>query len=172
MGAAVFDRFDFILKIRLARRSAILGLVLLGTLLVSLGLYFIFGNALVPRVLYFPSRAGRHGLVAEQRFVPRHGIVVKDVTELADGVLLGPSRYDAVRLFPRGVSVTAAMLDGGTLYIDLSPQALSADPEVPVTGMDALQALGRTLRFNFPRIRGVVFFIDGQLPRFPDKKKI
>src|SRR5208337_3731363 len=102
MGAAVFDRLDFILRMRISRKPAIVGIIFLGVLLVSLALYLFFGNGMVSRVLYFPSDSGRHGLVAEQRFVPRHGMQEKDIAELAAGILLGPTRVHSLRLFPRG----------------------------------------------------------------------
>ena len=172
MGAAVFSRIDFILRMRIGRKPAIIGIALLGTLLVSLFLFFLLGNGLVSRVLYFPSRSGRHGLLAELRFLPRQRALEKDIAELAEGVLLGPTRYDALKLFPRGGAVLAAMVNGRTLYLDLSSSILLADPEVPLTGQDAFDALGRAVRFNFPRIHEVVFFVDGQQPRFTDKKKI
>jgi hypothetical protein len=61
-------------------------------------------------------------------------------------------------------------MHGRTLYLDLSPDLLQADPDVPLGTQDALALLERTLRFNFPRIREVVFYIDGQVPRFSEKK--
>jgi hypothetical protein len=125
----------------------------------------------VSRVLFFPPLAG-HRLVAEQRFLPRHRGLEREAAELVEGVLLGPTRHDAVRLFPRGGSVISVMASGRTLYVDLTPQVLVDDPEVPLKGQDALDALGRSLRVNFPRLKEVIFFIDGQQPRFEGKKKI
>jgi hypothetical protein len=168
----VFDRLDFLLKIRIGRKPAILGLVFLGTLVLSVLLFLFVGNGLVSRVMYFPSIAGRHKLLAEQRAIPRHGSLEMDVTELAEGVLLGPMNHDATRLFPRGATVLSAMMNGRTLYLDLSPQVLTPDPDAPLKAQDALNALSRAVKFNFPRVRDVVFFIDGQLPRFAEKKKI
>jgi len=126
---------------------------------------------MVARILFFPSQPpGR--IVAELRFVPRHPTLEASVEETADNVLLGPTRHDALRLFPRGATVTAVMVSGRTLYLDLTPQILLDDPEVPLKGTEALAALARSLRLNFPRFAGVVFFIDGQAPRFAEKKKI
>jgi hypothetical protein len=167
----VLDRFDFILGMRLRGKAAILGLAFLGTLALSLLLFLFLGNARVSRILYFPTQGGRR-LVAEQRYVPRQRGMEKDVAELAEGVLLGPTRHDAVRLFPRGGRVVSAMVSGRTLYLDLSPQVLLEDPEVPLKGAEALNALTRSVRYNFPSLKDVVFFIDGQQPRFPEKKKI
>ncbi len=151
-------------------RPAVIGLAIVGTFAVSLLFFLLFGNGRIPRILYFPGLTG--GLVAEERYVPRHFDLERDVAETADSVLLGPTRHDALRLFPRGATVASVMVSGRTLYLDLTPQILADDPEVPLKGRQALDALTRSLRLNFPRFTEVVFFIDGQQPRFEEKKKI
>jgi hypothetical protein len=137
----------------------------------SLLLFLLVGNGRVERTMYFPAQTGRR-VIAEQRFLPRQGSLENDIKEVAEGVLLGPARPDARRLFPRGGSVLAVMMNGRTLYMDLSPAVLAKDPEVPLTVQAALDALERSIRFNFPRFRDVVFFVDGQSPRFAENKKI
>src|SRR5208337_1221653 len=110
-GAAVLNRFDFLLRIRLRGGPAAIGAAFVGTLAISLLLFFVFGNSKVPRILYFPSLPlGR--IVAEMRYVPRHQTIEENVEETADNVLLGPTCHDALRLFPRGVTVTAVMASG------------------------------------------------------------
>ena len=123
------------------------------------------------RILYFPRDHGQ-GYVAEARFLSRHRGLAENITELVEGVLLGPTRHDAVKLFARGASVRAALIKGRTLYLDLSSRILEDDPDVPLKGSDALDALNRSILFNFPRVREIVVYIDGQAPRFPDKEKI
>jgi hypothetical protein len=167
----VLDRFDFLLRMRLRGAPAAIGVAIVGVLGASLLLFFLFGNARIGRVLYFPA-SGSGGIVAELRYVPRHQTVEDNVREAADNVLLGPTRHDALRLFARGATVTAVMVSGRTLYIDLTPQVLAEDPEVPLKGPDALAALTRSLRMNFPRFSEVIYFIDGQVPLFGEKKKI
>lgn len=167
----MLDRFSFLLRMRLRGTPAVIGAVFIGTLGVSLLLFFLFGNSRVGRILYFPAPpSGR--FVAELRLVPRHPSVEEDVKETADNVLLGPTRHGALRLFARGATVTAVMVSGRTLYLDLAPQVLADDPEVPLKGPDALSALTRSIRTNFPRFTEVIYFIDGQAPRFPEKKNI
>ena len=165
------NRLDFILDMRLRGRSAIVGCVILGTLVVSILVFLLAGNHRVERVLYFPRDHG-HGFVAEPRFLTRHRSMEGNIAELVNGVLLGPSRHDAARLFARGGSVRAAMVHGHTLFLDLTEQVLADDPDVPLAGADAFDALERSIRFNFPRVRDIVFYIDGQPPRVPEKKNI
>jgi hypothetical protein len=167
----VLDRLDFLLRMRLRGPAAAVGAAFAGTLVVSALLFLLVGNARVGRILFFPSQPpGR--IVAEMRLVPRHPTLEENVQETADNVFLGPSRPDALRLFPRGATVSAVMVSGRTLYVDVTPQILVEDPEVPLKGSEALAALSRSLRQNFPRFAEVVFFIDGQAPHFPEKKKI
>jgi hypothetical protein len=167
----MLGRFDFLLQTRLRGRPAIIGMVFMGVLVLSLVLFLLFGNARCERLLFFPSQTGRR-MVAEERFLPRHRTQEGNVAELAEGVLLGPTRNDAFRIFPRGGSVLSALIHGRTLYLNLSPDLLEDDPEVPLKGEAAFDALGRSVRFNFPSIREIVFFVDGQLPRFAAKKNI
>jgi len=125
----------------------------------------------VERILYFPREHGG-GFVAEPRFLTRQRGLESSITELVNSVLLGPARPDAARLFPRGATVRAVMLRGHTLFLDLTSRVLVGDPEVPLTGVSAFDALGRSIRLNFPRVHEIVLYIDGQTPRFPVKKNI
>jgi len=161
----VLNRMEFLLNARLRGRPAIIGYVILGTLAISVLVFMFTGYRKVERVLYFPREHGA-GLVTEARFVTRHNGLPDNVMELVESVLLGPTRHDAARLFPRGASVRAALIRGHTLFLDLSSRILEEDPEVPLKGNDALAALNRSIRFNFPRLWDVVVYIDGQVPRF------
>jgi len=164
-GVLVLSRLEFLLDARLRGRPAVIGYVILGTFAVSLLVFFFTGYRRVERVLYFPREHGA-GLVTEARFVTRHQGLPDNVTELVESVLLGPTRHDAARLFARGGSVRAALVRGHTLFLDLSSRILEDDPEVPLTGTDAINALDRSIRFNFPRLKEIVVYIDGQAPRF------
>lgn len=167
----MLDRLDFLLGLRLRGRPAVLGLVFLGVLAVSLLFFLVFADRLVGRIMFFPSHTGQR-MVAEERFLPRHRALEQNVTELVEGVFLGPTRHDALRIFPRGATVLSALVHGRTLYLDLSPRILVEDPEAPVRGQEALAVLMRSIRYNFPRLRDIVISIDGQVPRFPGKKNI
>jgi len=167
----VLDRLGFLLRLRLRGRPAIFGASLMGVLLLSLLFFFLVGNGMTSRVLFFPG-LGAHRVVAEERLIPRHRSFEENVTAAAEEVLLGPARNDALRLFPRGARVISTFVTGRTLVMDLSPLVLLDDAEVPLKGAAALDTLARSLRFNFPRIREVDFYIDGQAPRFLESRKI
>ena len=167
----MFSRMDFLLTMRLKGRAAIAGSILLGALVISVVFFFLVGNGIVERILYFPREHGR-GVVAEPRFLTRRASLEGNVTELVNGVLLGPARHDAARAFARGGTVRAAMIRGHTLYLDLTARVLAGDPDVPLGAAEALEILSRSIRFNFPRVHEIVLYLDGQLPTFSEKKNI
>lgn len=170
-GARVFNRLDFILQARLKGKPAILGGAFLGALALSILLFLWLGNAKVSRVIFFPVGNGTR-LAAEQRLLPRHRSLEGDVRELVDAVLLGPMRHDLARTFPRGATVRALVVRGRILYVDLAPRAAIPDEEVPLAAAAAAEALARSVRANFPRLRETVVSIDGQAPHEPKEKKI
>ncbi len=170
-GVPVLNRFDFILQARLKGRPAIFGGAFLGVLVLSILLFFLMGNAKVSRVLFFPVSHGTR-LAAEQRLLPRSRSLESDVRELVDGVLLGPMRHDLARVFPRGVMVRALVVRNRALYVDLTALAAIPDPEAPLAGAAAAEALARSVRANFPRLRETIVSIDGQAPHGPKEKKI
>ncbi len=167
----MLDRFDFLLAIRLRGKPLILGSLFLGVLVVSLILFLLAGSGHSPRVLFFPADQGMR-LVAEERFLPHHRGLESEVREVVEGVLLGPMRHQSARIFPRGAVVRSAIVRGHTLFLDLSSRVLAEDPEVPLKGREAFDALARSIRFNFPRLRVIAFYIDGQRPRFAAEKNI
>jgi hypothetical protein len=156
---------------RLRGAAGGVGIAFAAVLVVSLLFFFLWGNGRVGRILYFPATGGS-GQVAEMRFMPRHSSLEASVEETANSVLLGPTSPEAERLFARGALVAAVMVSGRTLYLDLTPQVLIDDPESPKRGPEALAILTRSIRSNFPRFTEVVYLIDGQVPHFPEKKKI
>ena len=165
------SRFDFISQARLRGRPAIVGAVLLGVCALSVLLFLLLGNGKVSRVLFFPDTLGAR-LVAERRLVPRHGTLEANVRELVDGALLGPMRPDLARLFPREITVQTLIVNEGVLFVDLSAGAALPDPETPMGATEAVEALSRSIRANFPRLRELAVTMDGQVPQAREKKKI
>ena len=170
-GVPVLSRFDFILQARLKGRPAMAGGAFAGALLLSVLLFLLLGNGKVARVLFFPAGHGTR-LAAEQRLLPRHHSLDDDVRELVEGVVLGPMRHDLARVFPRGSAVRAIVVRSRTLYVELNPLAALPDPETPLTGAASAEALARSVRANFPRLREVVVFIDGQALQGSEQKRI
>jgi sugar lactone lactonase YvrE len=142
------------------------------------------GNGVVFRI----SPEGRASVIYETAYeevrsldVDRDGAIYAAASGLPaksrrDEVAVLPAKPETGTGAPGGATVsatvTAVMVSGRTLYIDLAPQILVEDPEVPVKGPEALAALTRSLKLNFPRFADVVYLIDGQAPRFGEKKNI
>ncbi len=166
----MLDRLDFLLRARLNRRQSAVALVFLGALAVSLALAFTVGNTRSRRVLFFPAE-GSGRLVAEERSLPNHHDLEGNLRELVDGEILGPAGRGAALLFPRDVTVRSLFVRARVLYLDLSPEIVLAGPEQPLRGEQALAVLEKSVRFNFPHLRSVVFTVDSQAPRFTAEEK-
>jgi hypothetical protein len=169
-GVHVLDRLDFLFRIRLGRRQQIAGLVLIGVLAISLALTLTVGTARLKRVLFFPAD-GLGRLVAEERFLPNHRGLERNIRELVDGEILGPTRHDAGLLMPREVTVRTLFVRSRVLYLDLSEELVLPGPDVLLQGAGALKVMEKAILFNFPRVRQVVFTVGGQAPRFAEEKK-
>jgi spore germination protein GerM len=167
----VLVSLDFLSRIHLGRRALIAGSALVAVLLVSLFFFFLVGYKREKRVLFFP-REGSAALAAEERFLPNHRDLEVDLRKLIEEVILGPAGHDEVRLIPREVTVRSLSVQNHVLYLDLSADIVTAGHEYPLHGDEALEALKKTILFNFPKVREVAVTVDGQVPRFGEKKKI
>ena len=149
----------------------ILGMAFLGVLVLSLLLFLFFGNgkAGAPAVLSLADRAESWRSSASCRAI---GPLEENVAELADSVLLGPTRHDALRLFPRGGTVLSAVIHGRTLYLDLTPQPACDDPEVPLKGAEALRRAGAIAAIQLSRRFARWFFSSTGSCRASRKRKI
>ncbi len=166
----MLDRLDFLRRIRLDRKQMAVGLVFLGVLALSLALAFTVGGARARRVVVFPA-AGSARIVAEERYLPNHHDLEKNLRELVDGEILGPAARGSALLFPRDVTVRSLFVRSRVLYMDLSPELVLEGPEQPLHGEQALAVLEKSIRFNFPHVRSVVFTVGGQVPRFSAEEK-
>lgn len=167
----MFNRPAFLDSVHVGRPAAVAGFSLFGVLALSLLVFFIWGNGRVKRVLFFPLEiSGR--LVSEERMLANHHNLEADLRELVDEEILGPERHDAALLIPRELTVRSLFVRSRVLYLDLSADFVTAGPDYPLRGKEALDAMRRSINFNFPRVREVAVTIDGQEPRFPEKKKI
>jgi len=131
-------------------------------LAISLAL-FLAGGHWVRRVLFFPETISRK-LAAETRYLPRRGGLEGDVKLLIEEALLGPALPLHQRILPRSTHLQTVLVHRGTLIVSLSGGILIQDPECPFSPLEALQALGTLIRFNFPRARSLQLLIEGQVP--------
>ena len=98
-GVPVIDRLKMLARTRVRGRPAVVGAAFLVLLAFSLVLFLVSPSVRVRRVLFFPSAEFRRDpakparLIAEERFLPRHRDVDRDVRELVEAALLGPARH-------------------------------------------------------------------------------
>lgn len=145
------------------RTDYILGGAFLLSLLLSLLFYFVAREPLARRTLFFPSMTGPL-LSGEDRLLPVRQGQEANLRLLVDELILGPARSSHLRVLPRRTRVESLLLRRGSLYLNLSREALFQEEDGMREVTDALQAVGNTIWYNFPRLRHVHIFIDGQVP--------
>ena len=124
---------------------------------------FLAGGHWARRVLFFPETISRK-LTGEIRYLPRRSGLEGNVRLLVEEALLGPALPLHQRILPRSTHLQTVLVHSGTLIVSLSEGILQADPECPFSPLDALQALGTLIRFNFPGARSLQLLIEGQVP--------
>ena len=136
---------------------AVIAIFCLFTLVFSLWRYGVndFGER---RILYFKSM-DTSATVCEDRFIRVDG-GMDEVSAFVDELLLGPMTNRFVRLFPLGTKAEVCFLQGDTLFVDLSADALLSSPET-CTVKEGVRMLKENIVKNFTNINTVDVFIDG-----------
>jgi hypothetical protein len=149
------------------RKSFVLwGGLLFGAFVISLALYAVFPPARARRVLFFPGAATSR-LSGEVRYLRDTPNRETDIEELLEEYLLGPVNVHFLRVLPKATEIRALLYRGGVLYLDFNSAILFEEPEVPLDTGSIVEAVKKTLSFNFPYIQDIVVTVDGQLPRTP-----
>ena len=153
--------------------------------LLSLIIFKLSPDDIQYRVLFFPTDES-NTLIGETRRLKDRGKLEKDVKVLLEEILLGPSVLAHNRYIPKGTRVQSVLLRKSVVYVDFSgrlqqitmrhasgtEEAPAAAGEViqrdtlPLDLPEALAIVRKTIKFNFPVIREVVFTIDGEIPVF------
>jgi len=135
--------------------------LLLASLLISLLLYLLPGRS--KRVLLFPIGQDRR-LAGETRFLPRKKGLEENIRLLVEEIVLGPATPNYQRVVPQDLTVQNVILVQNTLYISFSKEMLFAAAELNQTVDEMIQAVGNSVLYNFPRVKDLYVFIEGQLP--------
>ncbi len=147
------------------------GFLLLVVLFLSLGFFLLGGNRKVQRTFFFPEvKAPRREfevrVSGEERLIPRQGKVLENIRLLVEEVILGPLSHTHSRLVSSEIKVYSLVLDQSVLYLNLSGHMLEPDLQVALPLEIQIQALGNTILFNFPFLKKVFLFVEGQIPDF------
>jgi len=98
-----------------------------------------------------------HAYYGSRRFSQRE----LDITRYVEEALLGPVSSNSMPLFPRETRLSSLLYRNGTVYVDLSEEAVLPPPEGGEVFMN-MKTLYAGIRRNFPFIREVRFFIAGK----------
>lgn len=147
-------------------------LILMGSwafiLLLSLILFLVQGMEKESQVLFFP-RYRSSDCRGEERLLPRKDSPEQEIELLVREILLGPFDVDLVPVFPREGRMNTVMLRDGRLYLDFSTDVLFPKGNSTLSFEEALECLGRSVKFNFPRVEEIIFTVNGNPPRRVEK---
>lgn len=139
------------------------GAILVGVMILSCVLYFANETRWTRRVLFFPV-FGTIDLDGEERFFPRQDTLEADIELTVQELILGPKEPEHIRVLPSDVRIDSIMYRDGTLYCNLSKEMLTNDTASPYNLEEMVQAVGNSILFNFPRLKHVHLFVNGQIP--------
>ncbi len=150
-------------------RSMLWGGILCGIFTLSLVLYIFTGSSYVNRVLFFPVEGSLH-LAGELRRLPKEDRNEDNIELLVDELILGPVDLSFKKLLPKDTTVRTCMLRDRTVYLDLSPELIVNQEGTELSVDESLLGIERSIRYNFPGVEDVIFFIDGEMydPGPPD----
>jgi len=146
-------------------RSSAIVIALIFLLVISLSAvqYFYCKDKLERRVLFFPTVSSAR-LVGEERLIPlKEGEDAVHI--LLAELILGPVLPNHVRILPKETRVSSLLWRKDSVYVNFSNHILFAGGEVISSYAEILHAVGNSILFNFPRVKHLYIFIDGQIPR-------
>jgi len=145
------------------------GGILCGIFVLSLVLYIFTGSSYVNRVLFFPAEGSLH-LAGELRRLPKSARDEENIKLVVDELILGPVELSLKKLLPKHTTVRTCMLRDRTVYLDLSPELIVNTEGTELSVDESLFGIEQSIRFNFPGVERVIFFIDGEIydPEPPD----
>ena len=146
------------------RKSTVFGSAFLFFLLLSLVLYFVFANRSQEVVLFFPNDTN-HQLSGEMRAVPKKGSVEANLREVVNGLILGPETHRHDRAIAKSTAIRSLIVRGGLLYLDFSPAILFPEGDPSAGFSESMDAVRKSIRFNFPEIKKIIITVNGQLPK-------
>ena len=142
------------------------GILLLLAFVIALFFYLMYPPERVARTLFFPG-AARTDLSSERRLIPRVSSSERAVRLVVQEMLLGPTNIAHGRALPRETTINSIMLQDRVVYLDLSQEPILARSDVEGLVETGLEAIRRSILFNFRSIDEVVVTIDGNVPFVP-----
>jgi hypothetical protein len=158
---------NFIFSTFFGKRKIRSLLCLVAICLIALGDFLYSG--LVRRTFVFYSDIGED-MVVEDRMLRRSSDRETDIRSYVDEALLGPASPELVPLFPRETRLNTFMYRDAVVYADFTESA--ALPPVGGDVFHSLLTLNEGIRRNFPHIKDVRLFIDGNSVFFEEFSRV
>ena len=147
-------------------RAHLPGILLFLAFVIALVFYLAYPPERVARTLFFPG-ATRTDLSGERRLIPRVSSSERAVRLVVQEMLLGPASIAHGRVLPREATVNSVMLQDRVVYLDLNRDPILAHSDVDGLVETGLEAIRKSVLFNFRSIDEVVITIDGNVPFVP-----
>ena len=130
--------------------------------IISLILFHIDNNDHVRIVLFFPDKfTGK--LIGEERYIKNEKNYEDKIKALVCELLLGPSLPGSSPIFSRNTEIISTLLDKKHLFINFSKEIIFPDIKIPLDFYTGLQACINSLKFNFPSIKNISFYVNGEI---------
>jgi len=148
-------------KILLRKSTIIVGLIFFILLAGSLTLYFIQDKTREKRVLFF-SLINNSRFIGETRYLPNKLKTEDDIKQLIAEIILGPENENHFPVLPPNTEIKSVLLRDNVLYANFSYAVLKYNKNVKIGTDEKFQIVANTLIFNFPFIKRVFFYINGE----------
>lgn len=148
------------MKLKLEKRTLLLISIMVVLVILSMTIYFVVGNNLVRRVLFFPGRNTSSG---EMRHVPKQEYVEENIELFINELILGPYSIDHLRLIPEKTKLQGLLLRNKSfLFIDFSADLIVSEQELSINTAKILELIKKNLMYNFPILEEISLSVDGQ----------
>ncbi len=142
------------------RTTIILAGALALIFLISAVSYLIWGNEQEEQVLFFPVNQTLEAR-GEGRILPRKDTKEQEIELLVREILLGPFNVNYMPVVPGDSRIRSILLREETLYIDFTIDVVFQEAGSALSLRESLAYIGRSIQFNFPRVRKIVYSING-----------
>ena len=148
------------MKLKLEKRSIILLSTITALFILSVMLFFLAGNNLDRRILFFPGKGNYSG---EIRHVPRQKSREDNIEVFVKELILGPYSIDHYRIIPQKTKLQNLLLrNKSKLYIDFSADFIVSEEDLAIIPSEMIALIRKNLVYNFPFLKDVSISVDGQ----------
>ena len=116
------------------------------------------------RILFFPAETTNQ-LVGEMRKIFHLKDVEESVRKLVQEMILGPIELKLGRALPKTTKIRSILVRDKKLFLKFSDDIIFSESSLELSFQEMIQAVKKTVTFNFPWIEDIVVFVEGQQPK-------